>query len=294
VDSARGGAGGAEIIADGGGTTAPLDGGDGDAASGGAAPQARFIPTPTGPCPELAEGRITFKPGGVARDVQIWMSDAARTLDGPLVFYWYGTGGNPNQVQAALGADAIAAIKALGGIVAVPYHDPAAGVWPWYLVAGTSDLDLKVADEVLACAQQKVGVDLRRIHSLGFSAGAIHTVQMSYRRSGYLASVVTYSGGQSAPIADQDPANKFAAMIFHGGPTDQVIISFPMVSERYRSELAAAARFAFICNHGMGHAIPTAAAPSAWRFLQDHPFGTTPSPYARALPASFPSYCALQ
>jgi predicted esterase len=255
-------------------------------------PEARFVPKPTGVCPELTEGIVTFKPAGKTRDVQIWISpEAARSLDGPLVFYWYGTGGAPAQAEAGLGASTIAAIKALGGIVAAPVHDPAAGIWPWYLVAGTQELDLEVADEVLACAIEKVGVDLRRIHSVGFSAGAIHTVQMGYRRAGYLASVVSYSGGQQAPIPDQDQTNKFAAMIFHGGPSDQVVVSFQMVSERYQAEMKMAGRFAFICNHGKGHQIPTDALPSVWRFLQDYPFGVTPSPYASGLPAGFPAYC---
>jgi len=254
-------------------------------------PDPRFLPRPTGPCPDFAEGMITVHPHGVARDVQLWMSSSAHK--GPLVFYWHGTNGQPAQAVQGLGQRTIDAIRQQGGIVAAPAHDPAAGTWPWYLVAGTQELDLDVADEVLACAIDKVGVDLRRIHSVGFSAGAIQTVQMSYRRAGYLASVVTYSGGQLADIPDQDPANRFAAMLFHGGPSDQVVVGFAMVTEQYRAALAAAGRFAFVCNHGMGHRIPVEAVDSVWRFLQDHPFGTTPSPYAAALPAGFPSYCTL-
>jgi predicted esterase len=126
---------------------------------------------------------------------------------------------------------------------------------------------------------------------VGFSAGAIHTVQLSYRRSGYIASVVTYSGAKSPSIPDQDPGNKLAAMIFHGGPGDRVVVSFQMGSEAFKADLTAAGRFAVICNHGLGHRIPTAATGSVWRFLQDHPHGATPSPWARALPAGLPAYC---
>jgi hypothetical protein len=35
------------------------------------------------------------------------------------------------------------------------------------------------------------------------------------------------------------------------------------------------------------------AIDSVWRFFQDHPWNTVPSPYATGLPASFPSYCAV-
>jgi poly(3-hydroxybutyrate) depolymerase len=257
-------------------------------------PAAGFLPAATGACPEMTAGMITVHPQGLGpRDARLWISDAARTLDGPLVFYWYGTNGAPAQAIDGLGMATIDAITAQGGMVIAPVHDPAAGVFPWYLVTTTDESDLKVADELLACAIQKVGVDTRRIHSVGFSAGALHTTQMAYRRSGYLASVVTYSGGQLAPIADQDPSSALSAMIFHGGPNDMVVIGFQAASEQFKMRLGAAGRFAFICNHGMGHRIPTDAVASVWKFLQDHPFGTRPSPYAGGLPAGFPPYCSL-
>jgi predicted esterase len=251
-----------------------------------------FIPKPRGVCPKFASGMITVRPtSSIARQARVWISDAAATKHGPLVFYWYGTNGAPAQAEQALGRDSIAAILDQGGVVVAPVHDPAAGIWPWFLVSGTQDFDLQVADELVACAVETVGVDTRRIHSVGFSAGAIQTAQMSYRRSGYIASVVTFSGAKPAGVPDQDPGNKFAALIFHGGVDDRVVVSFQDGSVMYKSELAAAGRFALICNHGLGHRIPPAAATSVWPFLRDHPFGLTPSPYVQSLPASVPPYC---
>jgi predicted esterase len=148
---------------------------------------------------------------------------------------------------------------------------------------------------VLACAIEKVGVDTRRIHTLGMSAGGLHTAQMSLRRSNYIASAVPYSGGiiyGNPPNAD--PSNKFAAMIFHGGETDVVAgADFEQASNNYKDILTQNGNFAFICNHGEGHTIPQDALPSVWQFLQDHPYGTDPSPYAGGLPQGFPAYCAL-
>jgi predicted esterase len=272
--------------------------GAGSGAGGGTAapePAAELLPKATGACPELTEGKITVSPDGKPRDVQIWISDAAVEKDGPLVFYWHGTGSSPVlEPPYGLGEQNVAAILAEGGIVAAPFHDPDAGSFPWYLTTGSgAEDDLRVADEVLACAIEKVGVDLRRIHSIGMSAGGLHTTQMSWRRSGYLASVVTYSGGELTKPDVQDPSNKFAAMIFHGGATDTVIIDFQPISEKYRDTLSADGHFAFVCDHGLGHDIPTDAVDSVHRFFQDHPFGTEPSPYAGGLPEGFPSYCSL-
>jgi predicted esterase len=183
------------------------------------------LPQPTGTCPDFVEGVISVSPAGNSqpRNVKVWVSDAADRLDGPLVFYWHGTGGSPDEALTGLGPDTIEAIKAEGGIVAAPYHDPEAGIYPWFLTTyplgtGRED-DLLVADEILACAIQKIGIDTGRIHSIGMSAGGLQTAQLSMRRSSYIASVVTYSGGIwdcDSPPPNQDPANKFAAMIFHG------------------------------------------------------------------------------
>lgn len=276
-------------------------GGSGGSGSGGAGgsvaaePDAAFVPKATGPCPELTAGTITVAPDGKPRDVQIWISDAAKTKDGPLVFYWHGTGSSPVlEPPYGLGAEEIAQIEAEGGIVAAPYHDPAAGSYPWFLTGGNGkEDDLRVADEVLACAIEKVGVDMRRIHSIGMSAGGLNTVQMSWRRSGYLASVVVYSGGELTNPEPQDPTNLFPAMIFHGGPTDHVVIDFQPISEKYRDRLRDLGHFAFICDHGQGHSIPHDAVGSVHQFFVDHPFGTAPDPYTGALPAGFPTYCTL-
>ncbi len=223
------------------------------------------------------------------------MTDAAKSMDGPLVFFWHGVGGSPTDATYALGNTVIDEITAMGGIVAAPVHDPAAGQFPWYLtLGGTDETDLLVADEVLGCAIEKVGVDMRRIHSVGFSAGAMNTTQVGWRRSGYIASVVTFSGAQLGNVTpDQDPTNLFPAMVVHGGPEDIVIIKFMDQSIKYADGLKAAGHFAFICNHGKEHTVPSDIRAPAWQFLKDHPFGQQPEPYLNGLPEGFPAYCAL-
>jgi len=254
------------------------------------------IPKPTGPCPEFAEGEVTFSPSALSidRSVYMWISDQAQSKDGPLIFYWYATGSAPSEALWGLGTQVINDVKSRGGIVVAPNADPAAGQYNWYLVSTTREDDLILMDEVVACAVEKVGIDTRHIHTMGMSAGGLNTAQASFRRSNYLASVVTYSGGISyvtPPI--QDPDNKFAAMIFHGGTNDVYVIDFKATSEAYHTLLEDNGHFSFICDHGRGHTIPNDATASVWQFFQDHPFGTDPSPYASGLPSGFPSYCAL-
>ena len=274
---------------------ASADGGGGSAET---MPDPGHVPTPTGACPAFTPGTNTFAPAGIAsRDVEIWVGPNAAASDGPLVFYWHGTGSSP-VLEPPYGLEGIIdQVTSLGGIVAAPHADPAAGTFPWYLTTGTgAEDDLVLADEILACAIETVGIDLRRIHSIGMSAGGLQTTQMSYRRSGYVASVVTYSGGligNAPPSADPD--NRFAAMILHGGPDDVVVVSFQATSETYRNDLRERGHFAFICDHGMGHSIPKTDGiqEAIGAFFDAHPFGTTPSPHASELPAGFPSWCSL-
>jgi predicted esterase len=249
-------------------------------------------------CPDIVDGMVEFHPDGLAapRDVRIWIDpDVAAEQDGPVVFYWHGTGGSPNEATAGIGELGIQEILDLGGIVVAPTHDPGAGIFPWYLVMSEKLDDLVLADEVLACAQEQWGVDAARVHSLGFSAGGLHTAQMSIRRSNYIASVTLYSGGLifggMPPFAYDD--NDFAAMIFHGGPGDQVVVGFQQASEDYAAYLAEHDSFSFICDHGMGHSIPVDETDDVMQFFADHPWGTSPEPYADALPDGFPGYCQL-
>lgn len=303
-DDESGGAGTAGTASQAGAGGAAGEGTAGTGTAAGAAgsmptgpqPKPELLPKPTGPCPDFTKGKNTVSPDGKARDVEVWITDAAQTLDGPLVFYWHGTGSSPTlEPPYAMGTAQIAAITAMGGMVIAPYHDPAAGTYPWFSVSGSSkEDDHRVADEALACAIEKVGVDVRRIHSMGMSAGGLQTSALSWRRSGYLASVVVFSGGQVVMPKDQDPSNAFAAMVFYGGPTDMYGgFGFEQPSKTYLAALKASGRFGFLCTHTKGHSIPTDASASTWQFLSDHPFGTTPSPYASGLPAGMPSYCAL-
>ena len=79
------------------------------------------IPTPVGTCPEFAAGMLTFNPAQGPRTAQVYMTDAAKTLHGPLIFYWYGTGGQPSQASTAFGTS-MTAIQAAGGMVIAPVH----------------------------------------------------------------------------------------------------------------------------------------------------------------------------
>lgn len=266
----------------------------GDLSGDGGTTASPTVPAATGTCPALASGDVTFAPAGVPpRRVRLIL-DAASASPGPLVLYWHATGSAPAEADFALGATAQTLTQA-GAVIAVPYSDPDAGQFEWFIVNGSPRLDdFVLADEIVACLVAAGRVDERHVHSMGMSAGALQTTALSFLRSAYVASVATYSGGMPQGFAPtvQDPGNRFAALIFSGGATDAVFgVDFHDASLRYRDTLRDAGHFAALCDHGAGHDIPRDAAPSVARFFLDHGFGVDPSPYAAGLPGSFPAYC---
>jgi predicted esterase len=281
-----------------GGDASSSEGTSGVADTTGAGPAGidPVMPQSTGECPEIVEGEVTFAPAGIPpRQVTLSL---AGDHDGPssLVLYWHATGSVPEEAAYSLGAS-LGEFTGGGGIVAAPHADPAAGTFEWFLVNGSQQQDdFVLADEIVACLHEAGMIDPARVHSMGMSAGALQTTAFSFLRSSYIASVATYSGGLPSGIAipDEQPDNPLAALVFFGGVTDTYgPLDFAAASQAYYDVLIGGGRFAALCDHGGGHTIPLDAAPSVLAFFAAHPFGTSPSPYAGGLPASFPSYCAL-
>jgi dienelactone hydrolase len=210
------------------------------------------------------------------------------------VIYWFATMSSPQEALKGLGQAAITEITAQGGLVAAPGATNGKGANTGNGVWYTGDFE--TTDEVVACAIQQLHIDTRRIYASGFRAGGLQTTRMSYDRSGYLASVVPYSGGTSAwgTGTAQDPNNIPAAMVIHGAPgSDTFIMDFAQASAAYEADIKKRGGFSIDCNHGGGHMMPSGIAPSVWQFMKDHPYRVSPEPCVGGIPAGFPTYCKL-
>lgn len=273
-----------------GATASPGTGGTVGMPGGGPSPSSALLPTAKEACPAIKTGNMMF----LGSPVTIWAGTPTASQQGPVVIYWYATGSSPQEAVRGLGQAAITEIMNEGGVVAAPgatnQKGTNTGNGVWYTG------DFETTDEVIACAIAQLHIDTRRIHAAGFSAGGLQTTRMSYDRSGYLASVVPYSGGITGfgAAAAQDPSNVPVAMVVHGAPgSDVVILDFAQASASYEADIKKRGGFSIDCNHGGGHMIPTGIAPSTWTFMKDHPFRGSPEPYAAAIPSSFPAYCKL-
>lgn len=169
--------------------------------------------------------------------------------------------------------------------------------------------EARLFDEVLSCLDARYGVDEARVHTVGFSAGAVFSDLLAVMRGDVLASVVTFSGGYlSNPANDTGfnvtwppttSKNAYPQVILSGGQNDQwgmtgMMIKFEAMGDADTTMLTAAGHDVIRCRHGKGHTVPaTFDAPQVMAFLKAHPKGTVDSPYAAGLPADFPSYCTF-
>jgi hypothetical protein len=274
---------GADSGAGGGDAGAGNPGGESDA--GGTAPLTTFLPTVSGTCPSIATGMLTF----AGQQVQVWAGTSPLAQPGPLVIFWYGTGGASSN-----------AVTAAGGIVAAISTSNKQGTDTGDAVWYTGDFD--TADQVVACAIQQKWTDTRRIYTTGDSAGGLQATWMAYARSGYIAATAPLSGGligedgfYAAPTSSpQDPTNVPSAIVTHGAVgVDFVEVDFAIASAAYEADISAKGGFSVDCNTGGGHVSgPPVICPAIWQFFEDHPFKAKQD-YASGLPSSFPSYCKI-
>lgn len=259
----------------------------GSPAPGEQAVQGPELPAKAGTCPAMAQGDNQFR----GKNVLLHVPPDGSPKGGPLVFYWHGSLSNTGECSLTL-RNQIPEITAQGGVVACMDGGQSAndgdytGPFEWY------EGDYAVADEVVACATEKFGIDSKRIHALGMSAGGLQTSQMVLRRS-YLASAVSLSGGCLDCREPPDASNKTPVMFFHGSwEADLVVIRFYDTSRNMENKFREWGHFAIDCDHGGGHMVPPEGA-SMWQFFQDHPYKVQPEPYADGLPDSFPDYCKI-
>jgi hypothetical protein len=256
------------------------------------------LPKVMGACPTYSNGAtVTVNAGSGSIQAQIWMGAQG---GGPVIVYWHGTASSPSgEIPIAFDTNAVAAA---GGIIIGFNANSRTGATTgntgdavWYTSDGA------FADQAVACALQNNHADPKHIHTAGYSAGGLQTVWMWYARSGYLASVISYSGGSSvintAPM--QDAMNLPAAIAAHGAPgSDALGLDFAMCSATWESAIKQAGGFSIDCNDGGNHLDffgkrAPGLKPVAFKFFQDHPFGVKPDPYASALPSGFPTYCKI-
>lgn len=252
------------------------------------------LPTATN-CPTLANGATVqiARKNGSMMPVVIYMDANPKSKPdpgGPIINYWHATASSNVEVHSGFGDANIQQVTSMGGVVAAYTTTACSGC------STTDDLvwfveDDDVQDTLVACAIQQAKIDTRRIHALGWSAGALHTDHVALARNNYMASVISYSGGALFPVTIPDPNNHVASIQTYGTTGDAVVIDFPTQSKSWYNTYQPKGWYTMMCKHPGGHMIDSGVAPVSLKFFMDHPYEVSPEPYATAIPAGFPSYC---
>ncbi len=291
------GTGGSGMVAMTTGGTGGIGGGTAGTGTGGVAmmpPQVNTssdptIPAITGDCPSLETGPINFM--GETGQVEAGPMPSSPTA--PMLLYWHGTGSTAGE-YAFMAADVAQGVTSQGGVI-VSFESTTnqgdcspSGTF----IFCTGDFD--VMDQYVACAVKNRNVDPHRIYTAGCSAGGLMATAMAMQRSEYIASATPNSGGVTfggAFSSDHTPA----LMTIHGAPGSDVVgVDFSQTSATADMLFKQHGGFAVDCNTGGGHCGGAPLAPDAWTFLQAHPYGVDPEPYAGGLPAGFSSQCSIQ
>lgn len=271
------------------GSSSGSSGGSGGGSSGGTDPT--MLPMAVGTCPQMSNlngTNVSFD----GQEFTVWSGDPSKG-PGPLLVYWFATGSNSMEPTWAIQMPQIQKITDAGGAVIAQVKTTSMGSDTGDAVWYTGDVT--IADAAVGCAIQTQKIDVRRIWSAGYSAGALQTVYMWYARSGYISGAISYSGGDIGinVVPLQDPSHLPVALASHGAAgQDVIVVDFNQASHTW--ETAEPKAFIVDCDDGGNHLSTgprTAMAPQAIQMLWDHPFGITPEPYASGLPSGWPSTC---
>lgn len=201
---------------------------------------------------------------------------------------------------------------------------PPAGVDWDILDLGNGSIEVEMFDAILACIEEKWGVDEDHIHLAGFSAGSITSDSIGVMRGDQIASIFTYSGAYFSDAKaktdlgsmaagfitwpEMTTTNKYAQAMMHGAEGDAnctsptvcdkwggsgFFINFNHMARFNANYLTGMGHTVIICDHNGGHTNLGLSSQQMLEFFRDHPRGTTVSPYATDWPENYPEYCKL-
>jgi len=260
-------------------------------ASCGGAEEAEIPRMTADQCPDLAPGLVQgFPSSGDAWEFSLHVPvDYVAERAYPLVFLWHGLPSDRADVLEVTAMPDLVDEREF--ILVTPESKKEGTYWPFASAADTPELAL--FDDLVTCVSDAYSVDPDRIHAAGYSGGGLWTGALVTQRSDVLASVAVNSGGVLVHHPEGLPPRP--ALIAWGGPDDTAFDQhFDKLAETLIDQYLQDGRFVVACDHGQGHHWPMPAlTDAAVTFLLDHPRGVDPEPYADALPASFPAWCAI-
>ena len=243
-------------------------------------------------CPDLAApGLSTFSSAGIDRNVAVYFPDGD-TEGLPILFFWHGL---TTPAQDPVG-NAVAGLQLddladdWPAIVVVPEARPTTmplvGEVSLWGIFGDAEPDLTLFDDLRTCVADELGGDVRRLHSMGFSGGALWTTQILMSRSDTLASAVEFSGGAEIDVPldggpfllYETPSKQTPTLLTSGGADDSwpqglTIIDFTVATDTLQGGLRVDGHFVVRCEHEEGHTVPQEGWEFGLEWVEGHEYG---------------------
>lgn len=249
-----------------------------------------------GTCPTLERGENRGFGVG-ARDFLLFVPSETGGPYG-VVFVWHGSGGNAQAFTFLVDASDPAGYERGGYILVIP-DGQARHLLDWAMDLQGVDHDLRFYDDVVACLSQQFPVDRRRVHSTGYSAGAVFSAYLMGHRSDSLASFAGWSTGEADSRNRRivpDPPRAVPGLLYHGGRDDKPDWAGRRGTLSLAAHMTANGALAIVCDHGLGHVVPgplDATLGQMWSFMLAHPFGDEQAWATGGLAGRLPDWCAL-
>jgi len=256
----------------------------------------------SGECPDLTQSHTTtFTSSGDDRVVTAVVPDDP-PADMPLVFFFHGLldpGSMPVPTEYMASALNLQAVANEAGVAFIL---PQSGVMSrvgmsffMWAVDEYEGSDVVLFDDLRSCAADQLDVDLKAVHAMGMSGGALFTTVVLRERSDALASAIELSGGADIDMLTFDntlseyitPARAVPTLLVAGGSTDAwpggglELVNFTRATDVLEDHLVADGHFVVRCEHDQGHSVPLAAVNASWDWVDAHRFDET-SPFVQS------------
>ncbi len=248
-----------------------------------------------GSCPDLSEtAHVQLKSNGVDRDVLVYVP-LSGAEGAPVLFFWHPLGATAQMIAEFFDFQVMA--NAHEVVVVMPDALPDSP-YEWTFWTDDGGDDAVLYDDLRACLVEEAGVDVRRIHTTGISAGGLWSTWLSVRRADTLASSVIMSGGTGQVVYYETPAAPIPVLVMWGGPSDvagaggSMEVDFHEQSLAFVEALHEDEHVVVACDHHLGHTIPLEAFSMLFDWVHPHAYGE-PSPFAGGDLTGFPSYCHM-
>jgi predicted esterase len=244
-------------------------------------------------CPDLVAGENTLTSCGLERRVRIRLPstfDASRRDYKAVVLFHGLTGEQVDDIEEDTALNKL--VDPYDFVLLSPYSLRLPIEWDQ--ASPGDNPDVALFDDLLTCAEAKLGADNERLYLAGDSGGGMFSTFLVSQFADRIAAAAINSGGTIFDLPNTS-ARKVPVIYGWGGTCDQARgQDFSTLGATAIAGLVSNGNFVTACNHDSGHEWKPFFSPWFLEFLFAHRKSDTVSPFAEGLPDTLPDFCEIR